>query len=101
MFYVSHKFGGDPAEYEKAAKITRLLQIADPDNCYICPLMAFSHIQYGQLGYDVEMALCLELLSKCEGLIVASEISEGVRREITYAAEHDIPIEFLNKREGV
>lgn len=101
MFYVSHKYGDDPEEYEKAAKITRILQVTDPDNCYICPLMAFSHLQYGQLGYDVEMALCLELLSKCDGIIVTSDVSEGVRREIKYAAENGIPIEFVDEQEGV
>ena len=51
MIYVSHKFGGDPANMERAKKITHDLQVDDPENCYICPLMAFSHLVYNEMGY--------------------------------------------------
>ena len=83
--YVSHKFGGDPTNYERAKKITHDLQIENPTHCFICPLMAFSHLQYGEIGYDEEMELCLDLLSLCDYLIVASDVSEGVQREIDFA----------------
>ena len=83
--YVSHKFGGDPANMERAKKITRDLQVADLDNCYICPLLAFSHLDYGEIGYDQEMEICLDLLSVCDVLIVASDISDGVQEEIDFA----------------
>ena len=59
--------------------------MADLENTYICPLLAFSHLQYGELGYDDEMDLCIDLLSECERLIVASEISKGVQLEIDFA----------------
>ena len=85
MIYVSHKFGGDPANMERAKKITHDLQVADLDNCYICPLMAFSHLRYNEMGYDEEMALCIDLLSVSDVLIVASDISNGVQKEIDFA----------------
>ena len=59
--------------------------MADLENTYICPLLTFSHLQYGELGYDDEMNLCIDLLSECERLIVASEISKGVQLEIDFA----------------
>ena len=83
--YVSHKFGGDPANIERAKKITHDLQVADLDNCYICPLLAFSHLNYGEIGYEQEMEICLDLLSVCDVLIVASDISDGVQKEIDFA----------------
>ena len=83
--YVSHKFGGDPANIERAKKITHDLQVADLDNCYICPLLAFSHLNYGALGYEQEMEICLDLLSVCDVLIVASDVSDGVQKEIDFA----------------
>ena len=101
MYYVSHCFGGKPENYESAKRITRTLQITDPDNVYICPLVAFSHLGYNQLGYEVEMAMCLDLLAKCDRLIVTSDVSEGVKREIRFAVENDIPIEFVDEVEGV
>ena len=83
--YVSHKFGGDPANIERAKKITHDLQVADLDNCYICPLLAFSHLDYGEIGYDGEIELCLDLLSLCDALIVSSDVSDGVQKEIDFA----------------
>ena len=83
--YVSHKFGGDPANIERAKKITHDLQVTDLDNCYICPLLAFSHLDYGEIGYEQEMEICLDLLSVCDVLIVASDVSDGVQKEIDFA----------------
>ena len=85
LCYVSHRFGGDPANIERAKKITHDLQLNDPENCYICPLMAFSHLGYNEIGRDEEMALCIDLLSVSDVLIVASDISEGVQEEIDFA----------------
>ena len=85
MIYVSHKFGGVPANMERAKKITHDLQVNDPENCYICPLMAFSHLEYNEMGYDDEMELCIDLLSVADVLIVASDVSKGVQKEIDFA----------------
>ena len=83
--YVSHRFGGDPANMERAKQITHDLQVNDPENCYICPLTAFSHLGYNEIGYDEEMALCIDLLSVSDVLIVASDPSKGVQKEIDFA----------------
>ena len=85
VFYVSHSFGGKPANLERAKQITHDLQVNDPENCYICPLLAFSNLEYNEIGYDAEMALCIDLLSVSDVLIVASDISEGVQKEIDFA----------------
>ena len=85
IIYVSHAFGGKPENLERAKKITHDLQVADLENTYICPLLALSHLEYNEVGYDDEMNLCIDLLSECDRLIVASEISKGVAREIGFA----------------
>ena len=85
IIYVSHKFGNKPENLERAKKITHDLQVKDPENCYICPLLVFSHLEYNEIGYEQEMALCEDLLVSCDKLIVASDLSEGVEREITLA----------------
>ena len=85
MIYVSHKFGGDPANMERAKKITHDLQVNDQENCYICPLIAFSYLGYNEIGHDEEMALCIDLLSVSDILIVASDVSDGVQKEIDFA----------------
>ena len=85
LFYISHKYGGDIANLERAKKITHDLQVADLDNCYICPLLTFSHLKYGEIGYDEELELCIDILSVADVLIVASDISDGVQKEIDFA----------------
>lgn len=85
IYYVSHRYGGDIANYERAKQITHDLQTNDLENAYICPLLAFSHLWYNEIGYDAEMALCVDLLSVSDALIVASDISKGVQKEIDFA----------------
>ena len=85
IYYVAHRYGGDIKNLEQAKKITHDLQVKDPENCYICPLIAFSHLGYNEIGYEEEIALCLDLLSVSDVLIVASEVSEGVQIEIDLA----------------
>ena len=85
LIYVGHCFGGKAENIEKAKKITHDLQVKDLANCYICPLLTFSHLEYGEIGYENELELCLDILSSCDRLIVASEISRGVQMEIDFA----------------
>ena len=95
MYYVSHKCGGKPENLERAKKITHDLQIKDTENCYICPLLAFSYLGYNEIGYEEEMALCEDLLTVCDKLIVASDVSEGVKRELDLAEKCKMEIEYL------
>lgn len=83
--YVAHCYGNNSENVERAKKITHDLQVNDLENCYICPLTAFSHLGYNEIGYEEEIALCLDLLQICDKLIVASEVSKGVQIEIDLA----------------
>lgn len=83
--YVAHTYSADKSNIEKAKKITHDLQVKDLANCYICPLLTFSHLEYGEIKYEDEMELCLDLLSACDVLVVASEVSKGVQMEIDFA----------------
>ena len=96
IYYVGHCFNGDKSNIERARKITHDLQVKDIANCYICPLLAFSDLEYGEIGYDDEMELCLDLLSCSDALIVASEISKGVQMEIDFAKLIGMEIQYLD-----
>ena len=95
LVYVAHKHGGNPENMERAKRITHDLQVNDLENSYICPLLLFSHLRYGEIGYDAEMELCLDILQNCDKLIVASEISKGVAKEIDFANLVNMEVEFL------
>ena len=85
LIYVAHRYSGDLENIEKAKKITHDLQVKDLANCYICPLLTFSHLEYGEIGYENELEICIDLLSACDVLVVASEVSKGVQAEIDFA----------------
>lgn len=97
--YVSHIFQGKQENLERAKKITHDLQVKDLENCYICPLLAFSYLEYNEIGYEEEMSLCEDLLTVCDKLIVASELSDGVSREIDLAEKCNMEIEYLEDSE--
>lgn len=97
LIYVAHKHGGKIENMERAKKITHDLQTEDLENSYICPLLLFSHLRYGEIGYDAEMDLCLDILSSCDKLIVASDLSKGVCREIDFANLVGMEVEYLEK----
>lgn len=99
MYYVAHAHGGKEENIEGAKKITHDLQVNDLANTYICPLMLFSHLRYGEVGYEAEMELCIDILSNCDKLIVASEITKGVAMEIDFANLVGMEVEYLEDTE--
>ena len=99
LIYIAHKHGGKVENIERARQITHDLQVNDLENSYICPLLLFSHLRYGEIGYDAEMELCLDILSACDKLIVASDISKGVAQEIDFANLVNMEVEFLEDTE--
>ena len=99
IYYVAHKYGANPENFERAKKITHDLQISDMENTYICPLLALSHLEYNEIGYGEEIENCIDILSLCDKLIVASEISKGVQKEIEYAKLVKMEVEYLENTE--
>jgi hypothetical protein len=92
---VAHAYGGKQENLERAKKITHDLQVKDLANCYICPLLTLSHLEYGEIGFDAEMELCYDLLSQCDKLIVASVLSKGVAKEVDFANLVGMEVEWL------
>lgn len=101
IYYVAHKYQAKQENFERAKKITHDLQVADLENTYICPLVAFSHLKYGEIGYNNEMENCLDLLSVADKLIVASDFltSKGVQKEIDFANLVGMEVEYLENTE--
>ena len=85
LLYLAHKYQGDKSNIERVKKIAHDLQMENPAHCVVCPLLNFSCLGYGEIGYEQEMEICLDLLSVCDVLIVASDISDGVQKEIDFA----------------
>ena len=85
LLYLAHKYQGKQENIESVKKIAHDLQIENTSHCVVCPLLNFSYLDYGEIGYEQEMEICLDLLSVCDYLIVASDASDGVQKEIDFA----------------
>jgi hypothetical protein len=85
IVYVAHKFNGEKDNIEKARRILRHLQMIDRENCYVCPLTAFEHLAHKEIGQDLRDAVRLDLLSVCDILLIASNITDEMRQEIEFA----------------
>lgn len=99
IIYVSHAYGGKQENLERAKKITHDLQLKDIENTYICPLLALSHLDYGELGFEEEMNLCIDILTGADKLIVASDISKGVSKEIDFANLVGMEVQYIEDTE--
>lgn len=97
IYYVAHCYQGDSRNLDRARHITRQLQIKDLDNTYLCPLLTLSHLKYGEIGIEAEMELCYDLLSACDVLIIASEITLGVQLEIDFAEMVGMEVLYLDE----
>jgi len=97
LIFVAHK-DDSAADYDRARRITHDLQLDDTANCYICPLMAFSHLRHGDVDIDTEMLICEDLLTVCDVLLVASELSKSVRRQIALARKIHMGVTYLEDR---
>lgn len=93
MIYCSHLYGGDEDNKNIAEEKICTLQESDPENVYVSPIHCFGFL-YDRVDYDVGMRFCLELLDRCDELLLLSMPSEGVRTEIHYAKKRNIPIRF-------
>ena len=93
LVYCSHKFGGKLENAKAAETKIKKLQLSDPKNTYISPIHAFGFM-YDTVSYEDGIDMCLDLLSKCDMMIVLSELSKGVRAELKYCIDNAIPYVF-------
>ena len=84
-YYIAHQYQGDKSNIERVGEIAKRQQLKHPENAYFSPLHAFSFLEYKDMSYDDFMEICLDFLSACDVLVVASEISKGVQTEIDFA----------------
>lgn len=85
IVYVSHKYDGKREEIREATRITYNLQVKDLLNHYYCPLVAIPWLAYKDISDDDKTALKLDMLSVCDSLLIASDISDDMKDEIEFA----------------
>ena len=92
MFYVSAD------GVETAREACEKLQSKDLDNCYISPLTSLCCVSNKAVTDDAKNALRLDMLSVCDVLLVASEVSKEMQEEIDFARLVGMEVRILENR---
>lgn len=99
LVYVAHPYGGEERNKKDVENIIKCwTKTHDKNVIFISPIHAFGYM-YNDFSYEVGMDMCLELLRKCDYLIVCKgwEKSRGCNMEVDCAKENNIPIVFFQK----
>lgn len=98
MMYISHPFTGNEAvNRADATQVKKTLQLTYPSVCFVNPLDEFS--DNDKLEYCTALSLAMELLSRCDGIILCRgwEKSTGCRAEKAYALKAGMEIKYLSE----
>ena len=69
----------------RSKKIVLQLQYENPAHCFIPASIAFEHLYNGDFSQDEIFDIECDLLCNCDQLLVVSEISPIIQREIDFA----------------
>ena len=68
----------------RSQKIVLQLQYENPTHCFIPAAIAFEHLYNGDFSRDEILDIELDLLMNCDQLLIVSDISPIMRRQIEY-----------------
>lgn len=96
MVYVAAPYGEKEENKNKVEMIIKALVRENPEKTHVSPIHSFGHL-YSDVDYDTGMGYCLELLSKCEEMILCKGWcnSRGCLIEKEYAENAKIRIRLL------
>ena len=95
IYYVSHPFTGNPGiNRRKARAVTVYLQQGYPEHYFYNPLDAMQAQAMAGLDYNAILTLCLDMLYKCDGIIMTGNYnsSRGCNTELVAARFMHKPI---------
>ena len=68
----------------RSQKIVLQLQMENPTHCFIPAAIAFEHLYNGDFSQDDIFDIEADLLMNCDQMLIVSEISPIMRRQIEY-----------------
>ena len=80
--FVAHAHAEDSAL--RLSKIILQLQYENPTHCFIPAAIAFEHLYNGDFSQDDIFDIEADLLMNCDQMLIVSDISPIMRRQIDY-----------------
>lgn len=68
----------------RASKIVLQLQYENPAHCFIPAAIAFEHLYNGDFSQDDIFDIEADLLMNCDQMLIVSDVSPIMRRQIDY-----------------
>ena len=68
----------------RASKIILQLQVENPTHCFIPAAIAFEHLYNGDFSQDDIFNIEADLLMNCDQMLIVSDISPIMQRQIDY-----------------
>ncbi len=68
----------------RTSKIVLQLQMENPTHCFIPAAIAFEHLYNGDFSQDDIFDIAADLLMNCDQMLIVSDISPIMRRQIDY-----------------
>ena len=69
----------------RSQKIVLQLQMENPTHCFIPAAIAFEHLYNGDFSQDEIFDIECDLLCNCDQMLIVSDISPIIQREIDFA----------------
>jgi hypothetical protein len=80
LIYLAHPYGGDENNVEDAKQMVKRLVKKFPETVFLSPLQA-TGFYYNDIPYIQGMEHCLEMLSRCDELLLCSDYQGGSWQE--------------------
>ena len=68
----------------RSSKIVLQLQMENPTHCFIPAAIAFEHLYNGDFSQDDIFDIEADLLMNCDQMLIVSDVSPIMRRQIDY-----------------
>lgn len=82
----------------RAQKIVLQLQYENPTHCFIPAAIAFEHLYNGDFSQDDIFDIEADLLMNCDQMLIVSDISPIMRRQIDYCRMVGMEVVYLAEK---
>lgn len=97
LVYVAHPFGGNEKNKTVCENlIKKLTRLHGEDSVFISPVLNFGH-SYSEFSYADGVDICLDLLRRCDCLLLCGDwtTSKGCMAEYAFAKAIEMPIQHI------
>lgn len=96
LVYVAHT-DLTQEDIQEARKLVRHLQMKYPEDCFLCPIFAFSPIASANISGKQYELIRQDLLSACDLLLICSPTDNAMRQDIACAKRMGLGVKRIAK----